>query len=69
MVTADIVNWLHQHWLQIALSIATYIIASDMTVFGPSVQGTNKESISLLTSNTPSGIKTYIERSMMLARR
>jgi len=48
-----------------ALSIATYIISSGMSVFGASVQRTNLEIMSLLTSNTPGGITTYIERSAM----
>jgi len=52
-----------QHSLQIALSIVTYIISSGMSVVGASVQRTNLEIMSLLTSNTPGGITTYIERS------
>jgi hypothetical protein len=51
--------------LQIALSIATYIIASDMSVFGVSVQRMNLEIMSLLTTNTPGGIPTYTECSAM----
>jgi len=36
-----------------------------MSVFGASVHRTNLEIISLLTSNTPGGITTFIERSVM----
>jgi len=65
MATSGIANRFWQHGLQIALSIATYIISSAMSVFGAIVQRTNLEIISLLTSNTPDGITTYIERSVM----
>jgi len=43
----------------------TYIILSDMSAFGVSVQRTNWEIMTLLTSNTTGGITTYIERSAM----
>ena len=65
MATLGVANWLYQHGLQIALSIATYIILSGMSAFGASVQRTNLEMMSLWTSNTPSGIMTCIERSVM----
>jgi hypothetical protein len=65
MATSGIANWLEQHSLQIALSIATYIISSGMSVFDASVQRMNLEIMSLLTSNTPGRITTYIERSAM----
>ena len=51
--------------MQIDLSIATYIISSGMSVYGARVQRTNMEIMSLLTSNTPGGITTYIEHSAM----
>jgi len=54
-----------QHGLQIALSLATYIILSSMTVFVASVQRTNFGIMSLLTSNTTGGMTTYIEHSAM----
>ena len=65
MATSGVANWFWQHGLQIVQSIATYIISSGMSVFGASVQRTNLEIMSLLTSNTPGGITTYIERSAM----
>jgi len=65
MAISGVANRFSQHGLQIALSIATYIISSGMSVFGASVQRTNLEIMSLLTSNTPGGITTYIERSAM----
>jgi len=52
-------------WLQIAQSMATYIISSGMSVLGASIQTTNLEIMCILTSNTPSGITTYIEHSAM----
>jgi len=65
MVTSGVGNRFYQHSLQIALSIATYIISSGMSVLGGSVQGTNLEMMSILTSNTHNGITTYVERSAM----
>jgi hypothetical protein len=65
MATSGVGNRLYQHGLQISQSIATYIISSGMSVFGASVQRTNLEIICILTSNTPGGITTYIERSAM----
>jgi hypothetical protein len=65
MSTSGVANQFYQHSLQIALSIATYIISSGMSVFGAIVQTTNWEIMSLLTSDTPGGITTYIERSAM----
>ena len=56
---------LWQHGMQIAQSIATDIIWSGMLVFDANVQRMNLEIMSLLTSNTTSGITTYIERSAM----
>jgi len=69
MATSGIANRFQQHGLQIALSIATYIIWSGMSVIGASVQRTNMEIMSLLTSNTPGGITTYMEHSAMPTRR
>jgi len=51
--------------MQIAQSIATYIISSGVSVFGASVQRMNVQIISLLTSNIAGGITTYIEFSAM----
>ena len=65
MATLGIANWFWQHRLQIALSVATYIISSSMCVFGPSMQRTNFDNMSLLTSNTPGGITIYIEHKLM----
>jgi len=63
--TLGVANWFKQHGLQIALCIATYIISSDISLFGVSVQRTNLQIMSLLPSNTPGWITTYIERSAM----
>jgi hypothetical protein len=65
MATSGVTNQFYQHGLQIAESVATYIILSDMSVFVASVQRTNLEIMCILTSNTPGGIKTYIEGSAM----
>jgi hypothetical protein len=65
MANSPIANQFQQHGWQIARSIGTYIISSDMSVFGVSVQRTNLEIMSLLRSNTPGGITTYIEHSAM----
>ena len=65
MATSVLPNQFQQHGLQIALSIATHIIVSGMSGFGVSVQRTNLVIISLLMSNTLSGIKTYIESSVI----
>jgi len=65
MATSGVGNRFSQHGLQIAQSIATYIISSGMSVYGVSVQRTNLEIMSHLTSHTPSRITTYIERSAM----
>ena len=65
MATSGLANWFSQHGLENALSIATYIISSDMSVLGASIKTTNLEIMSLLTSNTPSGITTYIKCSAM----
>jgi hypothetical protein len=65
MATSGVANRFYHHDLQIALSIATYIISSGMSVFGASVQRTNMEIMFLLTSNTPGGMTTYIEHSAM----
>ena len=65
MATSGFANQLQQHGLHIALSIATYFISSGSSVFGASVPRTNSEIMSLLTSNTPGGITTRIERSAM----
>ena len=53
MATSGFANRFSQHGLQIALSTATYMISSDMCVWGASVQTTKIESMSLLTMNTP----------------
>jgi len=45
--------------------MVTYIITSGISVVGASVQWTNLKIIFLLKSNTPSGITTYIELSVM----
>jgi hypothetical protein len=65
MATSGVANQFQQHGLQITQSIATYIISSDMSVFGVYVQSTNMEIMSLLPSNSPGGITTYIEHSAM----
>jgi hypothetical protein len=49
--------------MRIALRIATNIILRGMSVVGASVQTTNLETMSLLKSNTPSGITIEIESS------
>ena len=51
--------------MQIAKSIATYIIPSDMSVVGTSVQSPKLDTMSLLTSNNSGGNTTYPERSAM----
>ena len=65
MATSGIANRFGQHGLQIAQCIGTYIISSGMSDFGASVQRSNLEIMSLLTSKTPGGITTYIELSAM----
>jgi hypothetical protein len=65
MATAGVANQFSHHGLQIAQSIATYIISRGMSVFYVSVPRTNMGIISLLTSNTPGKITTYIEHSVM----
>jgi hypothetical protein len=65
MATSRIANLLWQYALQSALSIVTYIISSNMSVFGASVQRITLEIMSLLISNRPGGITPYIERSAM----
>jgi hypothetical protein len=62
MATSGFGTRLEHQGLVIALNISTYIILSGMSVFGTIVQGTNLEIMSLLTSNTPGRISTYIER-------
>jgi len=51
--------------MQSAVSKVTYIISSNMSVFGASVQRTNLEIMSLLTSITLGEIITLIGRSVM----
>jgi hypothetical protein len=63
MATSGIANQFHQHALEIALSIRTYIMSSNRPDFGASVTQTNLEILSLVTGNTPSRITTYIEHS------
>jgi hypothetical protein len=65
MRTSGVANQILLNALPIALSIATYIISSGMSVFVATVQRSNLAIISLLTSNTPGGIPTYIESSSM----
>jgi hypothetical protein len=65
MVTSGIANQFWQHGSQIAESIATYIISRVMSDLGARVQRLNMEIMSLLTSNTPSGITTNQEHSAM----
>jgi len=65
MATSGFANRFQQQGLQIAQSLAIYIILSGMTVFGVSVQRSNLEIMSLLTSNTLGGITTNIEHSAM----
>jgi len=65
MVTSGVANRFNQHGLRIAPSIVTYIIVSGMSVFSVSVQRMSLEILSLLTFNTPGGITTYIELSVM----
>ena len=69
MTTSGVANRFQQHGLPIALSKATYIILSSMSVFGASVRRTNLKIMSHLTSNTAGGITTYIERSAKPTRR
>jgi len=69
MATSCIANPFWQHGLEITLIIATYIIWSGMFVFGVSVQRMNLEIMSRLTSNTPSRITTYVQRSVMATPR
>jgi hypothetical protein len=52
IATSGVANQLQQPGLQIALSIATYIISSGMSVSGLNVQGTNLVNMSLPTRNT-----------------
>jgi hypothetical protein len=61
MATQGVANRFSQHGLHIAQSIATYIILSEISVFGTSVQRMNFEIIFLLPRNTLGGITTYIE--------
>jgi len=69
MATSGISNQFYRHGLQIALSIATYIILSGRSVLGASVQRMNLEIMSLLTSNTQGRMTTYIEHSATPRRR
>jgi len=65
MATSGVANRFWQHGLQIVHSIATYIISIGMSVFGASVQRTHLEIMCILTTTTPGGITTCIERSAM----
>jgi len=67
MATSGVANQFQLHGLHIALSIVTYIISSGMSLFGLSVQRTNKETMPFLISNTAGGITTQIECSAMLS--
>jgi len=63
MATSGVGNRFQQHVLQISLAIATYIILSGMSDVSASVQRTEFEIMSLLTSNPPGVFTTYIEHS------
>ena len=65
IATSGVANRFLQHGLQIAQSIVTYIILSSMSVFGANVERTNLEILCILIGNTPGGMTTYIERSVM----
>jgi hypothetical protein len=65
MATSGVANPFKHFGLQIAQVIPTYVSSSGMSVFGANVQRTNLESMSLLTTNIPGGIMTYIECSAM----
>jgi hypothetical protein len=69
MATSGFANWFYQHALKIAQSIETYIISSNMSVFVANVQRKNFEIMCILTSYTPDGITTYIERTAMATPR
>jgi hypothetical protein len=58
MATSGVATRFYHHGLHIALSLATNIILSDMSVFGANVQRMNFKIMSLLTSNTRGGITT-----------
>jgi len=62
VATLGVATQFQQHGFLIALSIVTYIFSIGMAVFGASVQSTNLDSMSLLISNTPGWITTYVER-------
>jgi hypothetical protein len=65
MATSGVANRGQQHSLQIVQSIATYIISSDMSVFGVTVKRKNVEILCILTNNTPGGMATNRECSAM----
>jgi hypothetical protein len=65
MAISGVANQFKQHGLRIVQSIATYIISSGMSVYGASVPRMNLEIMCILTSNSTSGITTYIEPSAM----
>jgi hypothetical protein len=65
MATSGFAIHIGQHGLPIALSIATYIILSGMSMFRVTVERTNLEIMSLLTTNIPGGIRIYIVRYAM----
>jgi hypothetical protein len=65
MATAGVAIRIYQHGLQMARSIATYLISSEMSVSGATVQKPNSNIMSRLTSNNPGVFTTYIERSAM----
>jgi len=65
MATSGVATWCRQHGLQIAQSIATYMLLSYMSVFRASIQRMKLEIISLLPSNTAGGITIYIECTAM----
>ena len=65
MAPSGIANQFQQDGLQIAQSRATHIISSGVSVSGARVQRSHLKIMSLLTSNTPGGITTYIAPSSM----
>jgi hypothetical protein len=64
MATSGIANRFSQHGWQIALSIATNIMFSGMSVIDVSVPRTNLEITSLLTINTHGGNNTDISKKI-----
>jgi hypothetical protein len=65
MATSGVANQFWMHGLNIAQSIATYIISSGISDSGASVQRIHLEIMSVLTSNTHGGITIYLEHTAM----